>query len=459
MAADRLCERGFHSHMSALEELSRMILLCRDYACDELSDLEILNRFQSVRVLCTSDEHNLLSHAGQTALTTLVALLSRMGMQVQLKIPEVPLLQLQPPLRGNFLKEALLASSESLITGAIVQSSPHSTPDLVFVLGDTRIKAPGCPYWRLSGSDWRGSLSFEEHSSVPKWNGDWPVGAMVSAALAANEAFKYAMRQLPLRSKNQSVYFEASQSCQFDFGSVPVRGDFLDLGAVDVISAGAISQAALYVLVRIPSLTMRGRVFDDDLTGSSNQNRNMLTLSRDVGAFKVEVVAERCAHRLKLQPVPIRYSATDAGTNLAPRVLVGVDDIPSRWEVQRQAPGLVLVSGTSHFNVSSSAHSLGEPCCGCLHPIDDPGTGAIPTVSFVSFWAGLVMAVRLLREALMCPYPAKQQHLWLTPLRMDQPRAAIWLPVAPRTDCPVGCESSRRKLRDSKYGQHTSHVL
>jgi hypothetical protein len=458
MAADRFCERGFHSRMSALEELSRMILLCRDYACDELSDLEILNRFRSVRVLCTSDENNLLSHAGQTALTTLVALLSRMGMQVQLEIPETPLLQLQPPLWGDFLQEALLASSESLITGATVHRDPHSAPDLVFVLGDTRIKAPRCPYWRLSWSDWRGSLSVEEHSSVPTWNGDWPIGSMVSAALAANEAFKYAMRQLPLRSGDQSVYFEVSQFSQFDFGSVPIRGDFGDLGDVDVVSAGAISQAALYVLIRIPSLTMRGRVFDDDLTGRSNQNRNMLTLSRDVGTLKVEVIAERCAHRLRLEPLPIRYSPTER-IKLASRVLVGVDDIPSRWKVQRCSTGLLLVSGTSHFNISSSAHTSGEPCCGCLHPIDDPGTGAIPTVSFVSFWAGLVMAVRLLREALTCPYPSNQQHLWLTPLRMDQPRAAIWLPVAPRADCPVGCESSRRKLRDSKYGQHRSHVL
>src|SRR6267378_2169879 len=139
--------------MRALEELSRMILLCRDYTRDELSDTEILNRFQSVRVLCTSDDHNLFSHAGQTALITLVTLLGRMGMQVQLKIPEVAMLQQQPPLQGKFLKEALAASSESLITGATVDCDPHSEPDLVFVLGNTKIEAPRCPCWRLSGGD------------------------------------------------------------------------------------------------------------------------------------------------------------------------------------------------------------------------------------------------------------------------------------------------------------------
>jgi hypothetical protein len=120
-----------------------------------------------------------------------------------------------------------------------------------------------------------------------------------------------------------------------------------------------------------------------------------------------------------------------------------VDDIPSRWEIQRSASGWVAVSGTSHFSVSSSAHRPNEPCCGCLHPVDDSaGANPIPTISFVSFWAGLAMSVRLFREAFNSPYPLDQQHLWLTPLRMDQPHAAMWLPIAPRKECPVNCPAS-----------------
>jgi len=33
------------------------------------------------------------------------------------------------------------------------------------------------------------------------WTADFPVGSMVSAALAANEAFKFVMRHLALRDK------------------------------------------------------------------------------------------------------------------------------------------------------------------------------------------------------------------------------------------------------------------
>lgn len=98
--------------MTAIEELNRSILLCRDYVADALSDEEICQCLQSVRVLCISDKHSLSSHSGQTALVTLVSLLSRMGMQVGLTIPDLGMLSKQPPLSGSHLRTTLIASSE-----------------------------------------------------------------------------------------------------------------------------------------------------------------------------------------------------------------------------------------------------------------------------------------------------------------------------------------------------------
>jgi hypothetical protein len=87
---------------------------------------------------------------------------------------------------------------------------------------------------------------------VQAWTTDWSVGAMTSAALAAGEAFKYVMRRLPLRSNEDGVFFEPSHTCNWDFKSVPIPEGILNLGAVDIVSAGAISQAALYALMRLP---------------------------------------------------------------------------------------------------------------------------------------------------------------------------------------------------------------
>jgi hypothetical protein len=430
--------------MTSLEELNRTILLCRDYVADGLSDDEICHCFQSLRVLCVSNLENLSSHSGQTALVTTVSLLSRTGMQVELRIPDVPMLLPQPPLFGPSLCKALLESSEALVTGATVREETGLNPDLIFVLGNTKSVGSLIPVWRLCGSDWYGKLAMEEMTEVSPWTAHWPIGAMVSSVLAAGEAFKFVVRRLPLRNQADRVFFERSPVCSWDFGSVTVPSKGVNLGEVDVISAGAICQSALYALTRLPNGEMWGRIFDGDLTSASNLNRNMLTLAGDVGSLKVQVVANRCTPKLKLDPVTNRFDGKNLGRPLPPRVLVGVDDIPSRWEVQRRATGWVAVSGTSHFNVSSSSHTPGEPCSGCLHFIDDAaGANPIPTVSFVSFWAGLSMAVRLVREALGCPYPPNQQHLWLTPLRLDQPRATMWLPVARHRNCPVPCMGSQ----------------
>jgi hypothetical protein len=265
---------------------------------------------------------------------------------------------------------------------------------------------------------------------------------MTSAVLAAGESFKYVMRSLSLRSTDDLVFFEPSSDSNWDFGSISIPAGEFDLGEVDIVSAGAISQAALYVLLRLPRLRMAGRIFDDDVTVATNFNRNMLTIVGDSDSTKVRLVVERCSPEFDLTPQYQRFVANAPGTRqMAPYVLVGVDDIPSRWQVQRCTSGILIVSGTSHFSISSSCHGPGEPCCGCQHPVDDlDGPNATPTVSFISFWAGLAMAVRLIRRALGASYRLDRQHLWMTPLRMDQPHAAVWSPVALRKDCPAQCQ-------------------
>lgn len=430
--------------MTALAELDRMILLCRDHVAATLSDEQICEHFQSLSVLCVSDRHSLSSHSGQTCLFTLVALLSRMGMQVGLSLPDTAVLLPQPPFLGSSLCEALLASSRKFVTEATVRSDSDFKADVIFVVGNSPGEPHDAPCWYLTGDDWLGSVAIRGTAKPEPWSARLPVGAMVGAALAAGEAFKCVMRSLPLRNPSDGVFFEPSGSSSWNFDPIAVpSGKHIDLGRVDFISAGAISQAVLFAISRFPSVEISGRIFDDDVTDLSNLNRNMLTLASDLGQQKVLIASRRCAAGVHLQPIVGHFPGQVSDTRLAPRVVVGVDDIPSRWKVQESAPSWVAVSGTSHYNVSSSVHSPGSPCSGCLHPVDDDGGGGhIPTVSFVSFWAGLAMSVRLLRDALGQPYPPERQHLWLTPLRMDLPHAALWMAVAPRHDCPVRCLAS-----------------
>jgi len=431
--------------MSIADQLNRSILLCRDHVAANLTDQEICHRFQSTRVLLVSNVENLLSHSGQTAVMTTISLMSRMGVQICLAIPEVEMIYEQPPFEMGLLRRSALASSGQLISIATVDEANHIAPDLTFLLGDTKVPECASADWRLVGEEWCGALIREGTGAARSWKAQWPIGAMVSASLAAGEVFKHVMRGLPFRFDGDQEFFQASQYCAWDFGAIAIPRGGIDLGSVDIVSAGAISQATLFVLTRLPGVRMTGRIFDEDVTGVSNFNRNMLTVVGDLDSRKANLVSARCSSKFSIEPILGRFTADcREAESLAPVVLVGVDDIPSRWQVQARAPGMVVVSGTSHYGVSSSLHRPSEPCSGCLHPVDDvTAFGEIPTVSFVSFWAGLMMTVRVLRESLGKPYTRDRQHLWLTPLRMDLRNAAMWSAISPRTDCPVGCAASR----------------
>jgi len=227
--------------MSGLQYLSRTVLLCRDYVLNGLSDQEISHRFESVQVLCVSDLHNLSSHAGQVAIITLVSLLSRMGMQVRLSLPDASLLLPQPPLFGSSISEVLTSSSRKLTPNATVIQGDNSMADLTFALGNSKVKNGGVPCWRLSGDDWNGGLSLDREGEPNSFTCEWPIGSMVSAALAAAEAFKFVMRRMPFRNAPRG-FFSTRQPRP---GSNSMRFRFLNKSSILGMSTSSVRGQSL----------------------------------------------------------------------------------------------------------------------------------------------------------------------------------------------------------------------
>jgi len=426
--------------MTTPHELDRMIRLVHELVPDDISDEQIIRRFQTFRICCIADAANLSTHAGQTALVTFVLLAARIGVQVDLNIPEVKIIGRQPSLRGIWLKEALIDLGEDLILGSLIRGKVVSYPDLVFIFGDTPYVSFYVPAWRVSGSEWSGRI-FEASAVGNRWTEVWPIGAMTAAALGSGEVFKAVVRQMqPPNQDAPSPYLEVVQQAKWDWGNDCLTVRELNCGFIDLVSAGAINQAAMYALLRVPGLRFSSRVFDDDIVDVTSLNRGMMTRRSDVyrGRSKAGIIAQYA----KSQAIPERLAriSIQRYLPLAPSVLVGVDDIPSRWEIQRWTADWLGIGGTSHFGTMTSSHEAGEPCAGCLHPVDDPGDDQpLPTVSFVSFWAGLALVVRFLKYKLGRPYTSDRQALWLVPLRMDDQNAGFWSRVAPKQDCPVRC--------------------
>jgi hypothetical protein len=218
-----------------------------------------------------------------------------------------------------------------------------------------------------------------------------------------------------------------------------------DLGRFDIVSGGAISQALLYCMGQIPAARGLARVIEPEPSDATNMNRYMLLRRSRLGRGKAEDLATMGLGSLSIEAVTSRLDESSVASivPLADRVLVGVDDIPSRWLVQAQWPAWLGIGATSHFGAMCSWHEPGTACAHCLHPRDEAGGGPIPTAAFVSFVSGLMLAVGFIRAAGGVPMLETEQQEWLATLRMDSP--AWRTRVASRVQCPLRCSSRARR--------------
>jgi hypothetical protein len=325
--------------------------------------------------------------------------------------------------------------------GARVSIGSPRADDLVFVVGDTLAPHHRGEAWRVWARPWAGGIA-SLSAKVPRCHGSWTTGAALAAPIAGAEVVKHVLRRLtPL--DNPAVGEQLARAAEAsiflsDSDDVP---DTLDLGWVDFISGGAITSAALHSLLRHHQVRANARVIEPDFLALNNANRYVLMRLSQISMPKVEALSRWQTPSVTVTGLPVRMeSATLAQLRpFAPRVMVGVDDIPSRWVIQREWPLWLAVGGTVHFTAVISDHRPGPGCAGCLHPRDDGVNAEIPTVGFVSYLAGALLTGRLLLDALGLPTPPSRRALELSSLRLDLPAATWSHHVLPLSSCPVPC--------------------
>ena len=432
----------------ALEALNRTLLLSRSlFAPTTPDDSVIARHLMKLRACIVADHANIRTRAAQAMVSALVGMLAGYGCSLRFVLPEVPLAGPQPPLTGEEFRSALLAYAQDCspaITASV--ASVASEGDFIFVIGDTHWSGPRGETWRLSAEDWSGRLDAVE-THVARADCVVPFGSLASACLAAVEPFKAAMRGIAseLGGATDIDFVRRVQTAKFSWSIAPTLPGMIQLGNVDLISAGAIGQAFVHALARVPGVSASIRVFDDQTLEVSNLNRYALARLSQVGEFKVDVIASAATDSLRVIPIRERLSTANFENYLplAPNVVVGVDDVPSRWDIQRQSPLWLGVGSSAGFLTVTSDHWRGVACAGCAHPFDDGVRLPIPTASFVSYWPGLLLAARAVQRAVGSEPPLREQQVNLTALLLDSP-TAVWMhEVMARSDCPVGCEASR----------------
>lgn len=419
------------------EALNRTTLLMRTELQPTVEETRLLAALTGVRVLLIADRDALATHSGQSAYVTAALTMARSGHEIWLEGEETALLDAQPPLAEGLLFQQLLNVGQDLLPGrAFRRGIPNGAIDLAVVIGMPERTITADQVIHLQAGPWSAAIT---ETAQPWAGGDWPIGAMAAGALAAGEAFKASMRTLCDVARTPHVFGDLFAPCAAAHIDLAPPGTPTQavLPPFDMVSGGAIANAALYVLFRLPDVSGSGRVIDHDRSGLSNLNRNALLRRSALEAFKVDDLAH-FGRNLRLQPDPVRF---EGDMPLATITLVGVDDIPSRWRAQAARPAWLGVGGTDRFTVQVSEHRPDDACAGCLHPEARSETGPIPTVAFVSFWSGLLLAVRLLRMIAGGPFAAGEQQRLFTTLRPESWGYTAY-PVSPNAHCPVGCRAA-----------------
>ena len=137
---------------------------------------------------------------------------------------------------------------------------------------------------------------------------------------------------------------------------------------------------------------------------------------------------------------------------LARCVVVGVDDIEARWWVQEENPAWLGVGATGNHLAQLTTHTPDGACAACAHPVPlAPQT--IPTISFVSFWAGLLQAC-----ALVTPTPAVGRNVVVYPFALGGTTPASKFELVPNPTCPINCPASAALISPTAPG-HPPHTL
>ena len=406
--------------------LARTTLLVHDHVPANFSDASIARAF-SESTVGVAVNTAMFEHPGYVvALESLRVLLAGMcvGMRVEVRGHDRPI-DLKPPFGHGHWLDALTDYRKDACAPISVGS-----------LGTDCIARVG-----LGVSDARldFELAADETSSwltssrrPPAWRGASIWSGAAAAVLAAADVYKRILVELRPDLRDQADFAPVR-----DFAMTPDKQVPEDLPShLAVISAGAITNAAAFLLTRYGH-QIELTVWDDDVLKVDNLNRYPLFDVQHLNLPKAEALASLELPLLLVKPRLRRFDADEPMP--ADTALIGADRVRPRWEVARRRLPRAIVGTTDHYLTLDSIHFWGQGGCpACLHHSDDAVEALIPTVSFVSFAAGLETAMYLVGPTA----GVSRYSLTTTWLRPDAELARL-VGFVPRSEaCPAGCSET-----------------
>jgi len=424
------------THHDALARTT--LLLNREWFAGEADEQVIADALVSSTVRFIADAESLSCRAGQAAIVTAFVLTARLGIGIELVASNVPVIDLVAPLRLPHLVDSLVELGGDLIPGARVRSTPGEAEE-TFVFGAHPVESHSVV--RVTATDFTANL--ERGDAGAPCAGDLPLGGFAAGAAVAAIALQAVQERIESATGLTARTPRPTPGPPVRISLLELFPDLaggltLELGDVDAVSGGAITHALLFCLLRMPGLRAHMRVIEEQNTELSNVNRYALLRASDDQRSKVEHLESLATSNIEIDGVASLYTRATRNTllPLAERVLVGVDDVEARWWVQEENPTWLAVAATGNHLAQLTTHVPDSPCAACVHAAPmAPQT--IPTISFVSFWAGLLQAYALISGS------CEPGNIVVYPFALGGPGgASSFVPVA-NPACPIDCAASR----------------
>jgi hypothetical protein len=240
------------------------------------------------------------------------------------------------------------------------------------------------------------------------------LGAAAAACLGAANAFRSVFRdQLEDCALDEKVTLDLRDYSVG--GGVPA--DDANLGAIDLadsilIGVGAIGNAVIWSLARMPSVGGALTVIDHEQVELSNLQRYVLTDMTSPAVAKVDLAESALAGRgFKVTKAQVKWSDfLNRGNWQLPRIAVAVDSIDERIKISGALAKEVLNSWTQADEVGISRHRRygKEACLACLYY----PTGAVPNEDeLIKNAVGLPEETMLIRDLLVTNKPVGRAFL------------------------------------------------
>lgn len=448
---------------------SRSILFAKHAIRGMPPDIDVLTVFEEAKVSVGGSKKLLETPNGQHMALMSLNLLSRFCSNIDILIPpEIKTIIDFPMAREKYLLPNLQKLCKIINPFIKVDLKVESDKryDASIVIGSGRVKT--IRNISINSHGWVSYVNTEGNDSFWVSSNQNPIGAQLAACFGAAEIFKAFFSRISGCNSLDVTPIGSFVFSSFDYGFKqgsminPSLPDSIPLETVYLVSVGAINSATAYTLRSIPGI--RGRLVAIEPQGieTSNLNRYLLATMNDVTLkkSKVELLKNFVSGPFQVLTFPYNYQS---GKQRCPidLVVLGVDRDESRWTVQEDFPRLILCGGTELSFVRVSRHDdfLNKACVGCLYPKLPPlgftpssELAPVPTISFVSALAGVLLAAEIIKERVN----AFQEGRLDTMIHLNAFRIPFFQITRPPKSSQCGCSCQEPHIIESyklKYSE------